>query len=127
MAKNRPPSTEPMFHATAGYKLWVRSAMKAKGISLAALAAKIKRYKSDANATSSSLSQFLGREDEAPTPSNTSLMPYINRALGVAPPPVCDPSSPVAQLQDRLAAVWPKLTEKQRRAIELMASGDDDA
>lgn len=73
----------------------------------------IRRY---GPATSGGVSQFLGPADDAPVASNTTMMPAINRALGIAPPPLCRPDSEVTQLQDRLAAIWNELEPNQRKA-----------
>jgi hypothetical protein len=77
--------------------------------------------------STATLSDLLGREDEIPPPSNTKLMPAINKTLGIAPPPVCDPSDKLSQLIDRLRDRWARATPHERNIIEVvLAKGDDD-
>lgn len=77
--------------------------------------------------STSALSQLLGPEGKIPPPSNSMLLPAINRALGIAPPPVCDPSDELSQIVDRLRARWARATVREREALKaLLARGDDD-
>lgn len=127
MAKKRQlpeKGSTPQFHATVEYKKWVRAMLDEKGISFAKLAAAIKRHDPSLTASSASVSLFLGREGEEPRPSNTSWMPAINKFLGAAPPPVCDPSDEFEQLVDRLRSRWKKMNARERRMLLAMASDD---
>lgn len=127
MAKKRPlpeKGSLPQYHATVAYKKWVRAMLDEKGVSFAKLALAIKRHDPSLTASSASVSLFLGREDEEPIPSNTSWMPAINKFLGAAPPPVCDPSSEFDQLVDRLRARWAKMNGRERRLLLAMASDE---
>lgn len=138
MPKKRTPEQDPdevapMFYATTKYKLWVRrrlaekgrgeagdSPVRAKPWSLIRLEREIKRIDPAARVSDASLSQFLGREDEIPRPSNTTIMPMLNRVLGAAPPAICDPDDEIAQLRDRIAASWSDLTDRERSVILAM-------
>lgn len=129
MAKKRPlpeKGSLPQYHATAAYKKWVRAMLDEKGISFAKLAAAIKRHDPTLTASSASVSLFLGREDEEPLPSNTSWMPAINKFLGAAPPPICDPSSEFDQLVDRLRARWQQMTPRERKMLLAFASDETE-
>jgi hypothetical protein len=121
------PEITPVFYASVRYKTWVREQLKKQGISLAALAAGILRYQR-VKVSTSALSQFLGHltGDVAPA-SNTELMPGINRTLGAAPPPVCDPTNEIAQLRDRLAARWATLDQDRKDAIMALVRDPADA
>lgn len=127
MAETKPKIT-PVYYASVRYKTWVREQLKEQGISLAALAAGILRHQK-VKVSTSALSQFLGHltGDVAPA-SNTELMPGINRTLGAAPPPICDPTDEIAQLRDRLAARWATMDKGKRAALlALVGDPDDDA
>ena len=121
-------TTHVGYYATIEYKVWLRKRLAEEEMSLDDLADAIKRLDKTANATSASLSQLLGPAREAPVPTNTTLMPLINRVLGIAPPPICNPDSPIAQLLDRLAARWTQMTERERSAlVALIGDGEPDA
>lgn len=124
MTKHPTPGAEPTFYANVAYKLWVRSQLSKRKISLASLVKRIKRHNSNAKATTAGLSQFLGPANKDPVPSNTTLMPWINKALGAAPPPECDPGNRLAQVYDLMAARWPKMSTAERRAIIALVGGD---
>ncbi len=119
-----PPT--PQFYATAKYKQWVRDHLvhPETGKSLMTLedfAAKIKKADAGSKTTTSNLSQFLGHYSKAKwkpaQPSNTMLMPAINKALGIPPPSICDPLDPVSQLRDRVREAWGALTEEQEKKL----------
>ena len=109
----------PLFHATTEYKQWARQRMKAAGLTLEALAQAIKRLDGTLPATSGGLSQFFGKENEIPEPSNTALMPALNQILGAAPPPVCRPDDEYAQLVDALRARLETMTPGERDLVRL--------
>lgn len=114
--KSAKQPSEPLYHATVSYKLWARRLIanrKPKKWTLAELAEKVTR--NGFPVTDAALSQFLGRADEAPTPSNCAFMPGLNKALGAAPPRHCEPDNPVAQLLDALAARWNVMSPDMRR------------
>lgn len=113
----------PLYHATVAYKLWARGALKARKWTLARFADEIERAGRDSISTAG-LSEFLGTEERPPEPSNTKLMPAMNRALGIAPPPLCDPGNELEQLRDRLAARWALLTVRERRALLALLEGE---
>jgi hypothetical protein len=126
VAKQAKPTIAPVFHASVRYKTWVREQLKAQGVSLAALAAGILRHQ-HAKVSTSALSQFLGPlEGEVAPASNTEFMLGINRTLGAAPPPICDPTDELAQARDRMAARWSTLDKKAKTAL-LALIADDDA
>lgn len=75
--------------------------------------------------STATISDFLGREGATPTPSNSALLPAFNKVLGLAPPPVCDPTDTMTQLVERFRRRWERATPRER-AILLAAIGDDD-
>ena len=115
---------KPMFYATPSYKLWMRARMSALGMTLDELARRMRRVDPSITVTTSALSQFRGRLDEEPEPSNTELMPAINKVLGAAPPPICDPTSDAKQIQDRIAARWARMSQRDRDLILRMLEED---
>lgn len=128
--KRAAPADEvPKYYATPRYVQWVRDQLKSKanpnGYTLASLAAAMKRVDPNGAASSGGLSQFLGPTGSPPVGSNTTMMPTLNKVLKVAPPPLCDPSDPLAQLRDRFLARWSRLTERERKLIAAMLEDDD--
>jgi hypothetical protein len=123
VAKKKPASDKsaPSFHATATYKTWVRAEVKRRGWTEEEFARRITRAGS--KVSSGGIHQFLGNEDEEPRASNTALMPAINKALGIAPPPLCDPTDALSQIRDRFMALWPTLSKREQNII-LAALGD---
>lgn len=131
MAKKRPPpsGTPPQYYASADYKRWVRAKMagrfdNGRTITFEQLKARMKRH--GVSVSTSAISQFLGHLDEEPVGSNTSLMPAMNKALGIAAPPLCDPADPLAQIKDRIAERWKQMTERDRRLLLELVRGDDE-
>lgn len=124
MAKKKaaPGGSAPSFYASATYKQWVRDRLAAKKITFEQLRSRMKRQ--GVSVTTSAISQFLGNLDEPPVGSNTALMPAINRALGIAPPPICDPTDELSQLRDMIAARWAKMLPHERRMLLELARGD---
>jgi hypothetical protein len=119
----------PMYFATASYKRWVWSQMKAKKITLKELARRINQLSGQPPATDAFLSMFLGPKDadEPRASTNTTLMPAINKVLRHPPPPLCDPASPISALKDRFAAAYPKLTDLGRDLVDkLIASTEEE-
>jgi len=117
MAKRKPAGDGATlsYPATTAYKQWVRLELKRRRWSLQVFADRLKR--AGAKTTTSALSQFLGREDETPKPSNTALMPAMNEVLGIAPPPVCDPTDELAQLVDRVRKGFGDLSPREQRLV----------
>jgi hypothetical protein len=113
-AKSGSDGSVPLYHATVAYKQWLRVAYKKKYGSLDALADAMQRVDRTISATSGGLSQLLGRADEPEVPSNTHLMPAINKAMGIAPPTICDPEDPLSQLKDRIDSLWRAMTKDER-------------
>lgn len=111
---------KPMFYATVTYKLWVKEQLAQRGWTLREFAERLIRADRSANATSGGLSQFLGPENEMPEASNTTLMPVINKVLGASPPPVCDPTNPITQIQDRIAAKWQLMTPNEKKIFNAL-------
>lgn len=104
----------PLYHATVAYKQWLRVAYKKKFGSLDALAAAMEHADKTISATSGGLSQFLGPADEPEVPSNTHLMPAINKAMGIAPPTIYDPEDPLLQLKSRIDSLWRSMSKDER-------------
>lgn len=107
----------PLYHATVAYKAWVRRELERRTWTLAEFAARIMRADRTARITSAGLSQFFGTLKMPAGPSNTPLMPAMNKVLGIPPPPVCDPTDEIAQLRDRLAERWRKLNARERKSL----------
>jgi alkylation response protein AidB-like acyl-CoA dehydrogenase len=132
MAKRkRPPEDKaPSFPATPAYKQWVWEEMRRRGWTLQNLVDEMKRVdrslsggKITAKTKTAGIAGILGPEDAARRyQTNTELMPAMNKALEIAPPSICDPSSPLAQIKDRLDHLWRVMTDEQRelflRSIE---------
>jgi hypothetical protein len=124
MAKSkRPPEDKAAsFPATPAYKQWVWKEIRRRGWTQQRLVDEMK--KADRGQTGGALTatistgwltQFLGAEDaERRFQSNTELMPAINKALGIAPPSVCDPASSLSQMKDRLDALWRMMDAHER-------------
>lgn len=129
MAKPKPTLEYP---ATTAYKQWVWAEIRRRKKTLQWLVDEMKKraraelleigkFETISNAT---LSMLLGPEDVVPPPSNSALLPAINKALGIAPPPVCDPASDLAQVRDLFTARWNAASPAVKRAI-LELLGDD--
>lgn len=125
----------PSFPATAAYKQWVWREIRRRGWTQQRLVDEIKKADRaqtggaltakwvGTNTGTSWLTGFLGPEDSSRRfDSNTELMPAINKALGIAPPSMCDPTSPLGQLKDRLDHLWRTMNAEERerflRAME---------
>jgi hypothetical protein len=67
--------------------------------------------------STATLSQLLGPEDEVPPPSSSVLLPAINKALGIDPPPVCDPDDEMQQLVERFKRAWARATPRERNVL----------
>ena len=119
------------YPATTAYKQWVRAQMDARGWTFQHFVDEMKRkakpelleiidsqgrtkYETISTAT---ISDFLGPDDVVPTPSNSKLLPAINKTLGAPPPPVSNPGSELEQLVDTFRDRWGKLTPNERLAI----------
>lgn len=116
---------EPKYFATRKYKLWVREEIGKRKWTYARFAAEV--TKRGTKATSQALHKLLGNEDEDPVPSNTTLMPAINKALGLPQPPHFDPTTPLARLHAALDANWDRASESDQRAWTLLITGSDPA
>lgn len=123
MAKpKRAEDKDPVFPATPAYKQWVWEEMRRRKWTQQRLVDEMKkadRAQTDGRLTAKSstgwLTQFLGAEDaERRYASNTELMPALNKALGIAPPSICQPDSPLAQLKDRIDHLWRTMTPVER-------------
>lgn len=129
----RPPEDKvPSFPATPAYKQWVWTEIRRRGWTQQRLVDEIKRAdrslsggKLTGTISTGWLTQFLGAEDaKRRYASNTEFMPAMNAALEIAPPSVCDPDSPLAQIKDRLDAIWRSMDSFERerflRSMEAM-------
>lgn len=130
------------YPAMTPYKQWVWEQIRARGKTLQWLVDEMKRVAKSELMTivdakgrtmyetlsTSTVSQLLGPAPEKnagpPPPSNCAFMPALNRALGIAPPPVCTPSDELAQIRDRFSAKWTKMTPRERRLL-LELLGDE--
>ena len=108
-----------MFHATVAYKQWARLRMKELGLTLESLAQALKRIDSTLPASSGGLSQFFGKEDATPEPSNTALLPAFNQIFGIPPPPVCQPDDEISQLLDALRARFETMSQAERDLLRM--------
>jgi hypothetical protein len=129
MAKKKGPEDKaPSFPATPAYKQWVWEEIRRRKWTQQKLIDEMK--KADRSLTKGALTetittgwltQFLGPEDaERRYHTNSELLPAINKALEIAPPPVCDPSSQLAQVRDLFVSVWGKLTPLEQQMILMM-------
>lgn len=135
MSKPRKPPEDkvPSYPATPAYKQWVWNQIRKRDWTQQDLVDAIKKADRaqtggvlTATISTGWLTQFLGPED-APRRffSNTEMMPAMNKALGIAQPPICDPSDELAVLVDRFRERWKRATPRER-AILVAALGDDD-
>jgi hypothetical protein len=106
---------QPMFYATTTYKQWLRKKVDDRGWSLPMFRDELERYGADV--TTQAIGDFFGSREAPAGPSNIAWMPAANKVIGIAPPPVCDPTSPISQLGDRFLALWPQLTKKERNMV----------
>jgi hypothetical protein len=112
---NGPTLTYP---ATTAYKQWVRKQMQARGWTQQKLVDEMKRVdRSLTTISTATITDFLGPEGDTPIPSNSKLLPAMNKVFGIAPPPVCDPTDELAQIRDRFSARWAKLTAREQRML----------
>lgn len=109
----------PYHWATENYKRWVREWLETRKpkMSIAELARRVKQLDADANASGPGLQQFFGSKDNPASASNTTLMPLINRVVGIAPPPVCDPTNFASQIRDAVTARWNQMSETEQDAM----------
>lgn len=115
-SKSGKDGSVPMFHATVAYKEWVRTQMDRLGFTLVQTVTRMKRY--GVEISDSALSQFLyDTKQQATVPSNTHIMPALNKVLGAPPPIVFDPDSPLALLIARVVELWDQLTDRERRML----------
>jgi hypothetical protein len=113
------------YPATKAYKQWVWTRLRELGWVLQDLVDAMKRAdRSLTTITTSTLIQLLGAEDDIAGPSNSITLPAINKALGIAPPPVCDPADELSQIRDRFIARWNELTPREK-AVMLQLLGDE--
>lgn len=126
MAKpKRDEDKDPVFPATAAYKQWVWEEIRRRGWTQQRLVDEMKKAdrsqtggRLTAKSSTAWLTGFLGGEDVPRRyATNTELMPALNKALGIAPPSICDPSTPLAQLKDRIDALWRSLNAAEREQL----------
>lgn len=107
----------PLFHATVAYKQWVLLELERRGWKYPRLIEEMKKFDRTFSISTSGLSQAIRKQDGTITPSNIAFMPLLNAALGIAPPNVCDPTSPHSQLRDKFDATWARLTKREQLMI----------
>lgn len=106
----------PKYYATRKYKDWVLKKLEEKGWTYGQFANEVKRR--GMPATAQGLQQFLNKGG-----SNTTLMPAINRALGLPPPSHFDPTSSTSKLHATIDANWDRVPEEVQQAwVTLLAS-----
>lgn len=114
---------EPKYFATKKYKLWVREQISQRGWTYGQFAKEV--TKRGFKVSGQALHKFLGNEDDEPVPSNTTLMPGINRALGLPVPSHFDPTTQLSRLHAALDANWDRIPEETQRAWSLLIAGHD--
>lgn len=117
--------SEPKYFATKKYKLWVREEISRRKWTYGRFATEVTRR--GFKASGQALHKFLGNEDEDPVPSNTTLMPGINRALGLPIPTHFDPTTPLSRLHAALDAHWDRVPPETQEAWTLLIAGRDPA
>jgi|GEM_PF-3090719 len=115
---------KPKYFATKKYKDWVRDQVFVKR------KWKYPRLRSELakkglKVSVQGLQQFLGNEDEDPVPSNTTLMPWLNRVLGLPVPTHFDPTSPLAMLHAAIDANWDHVPEETQKAWTVLLTKRD--
>lgn len=139
---NSTKGSTPEYYANVAYKQWVWKEIRkrsgvARGDGAGALQWLVDEMKRRArqelieigkldSLQTGTLSMFLGKEDRVLPPSNTTLMPAINKALGIAPPPICDPTDELAQIRDRFTDRWRKMPANVQRSILELLGKDAD-
>lgn len=121
-AKRAAEDKDPVFPATPAYKQWVWEEIRRRGWTQQRLVDEMKKAdrsqtggRLTAKSSTAWLTGFLGGEhDETRYWSNTELLPALNKALGIAPPSISDPKSPLSQLKDRLDALWRSMDAAER-------------
>lgn len=130
MAKRKPiaEGSGLSYPATTAYKQWVHAELQRRDWTFEEFATRLKRVGAPATTSSATISQFFfGRlkdETKPMAPSNTTLMPLMNKVLGIAPPPVCDPTSELAQLRDRVVAKYNSLSPREQRLVRDIFADD---
>lgn len=129
MAKSITPSGVTLtYPATTAYKQWVRAQLKARKWTQQKLVDEMKRIdRSLTTISTATITDFLGPEEFPPVPSNSKLLPAINRVLGIAPPPVCDPNDDMQQLVERFRARWKRATPTERAVLLAVLGGDNES
>lgn len=137
MVKAKPNGTTLMYPAMTAYKQWVWKEIRRLDWVQQNLVDEMKRVgRAELLAipnprgstmydtlSTSTITNLIGAEDGVPPSSNCSFMHVINKALRIAPPPVCDPGSALSQIKDRLDDRWRQMTEPEReRFLKAMES-----
>lgn len=137
MAKSRETENVTLtYPATTAYKQWVWKKIRARWPK-GAQQAFVDELKRKARAelieigkletiSTATISDFLGKEGDTPRPSNSALLPAFNKVLGIAPPPVCDPTDELAQLVDRFRMRWSQATPRERATLIALLGNHDD-
>jgi hypothetical protein len=128
VSKSRPIEGVTLtYPATTAYKQWVWKKIRERGwVQQDLVNAMKKADKSLTTISTSTITDFLGPEDEIPVPSNSKLLPAINKVLGISPPPICDPTDELAQLVDKFRNRWSRATPRERALLTaFLANGDE--
>lgn len=115
---------KPKYFATKKYKEWVKKQIADRKWTYQRFAVEVTRGGS--KCTYQALHKLLGNEDDTPVPSNTTLMPGINRALKLPQPSHFDPTNPRYLLHAAIDANWDRLSEESQRIAELAVAVKDD-
>lgn len=107
----------PLFHATVAYKQWILDELERRKWTYERVIAEMKSFDRSFKLSTSGLAQQIRDKHGRIVPSNMSFMPLLNRALEIAPPNICDPTSPHSQLRDKFDATWAKLTAREQAGI----------
>lgn len=114
---------KPKYHATKKYKLWVKEQLATRKWTYEHFAAEVTRR--GFKCSEQALHKLLGNKDEEPIPSNTTLMPGINKALGLPVPSHFDPTNPRSVIHAAIDANWDRVPEATQRLIALNITGAD--
>jgi hypothetical protein len=108
----------PKYYATRKYKEWVQAERKRRKLTFAGLASEVRRR--GGSITPQGLEQFLSKPG-----SNTTLMPILNKILGLPQPTHFDPTTPLSRLHHLVDANWDRVPETTQEAWRLLLAGRD--
>lgn len=70
--------------------------------------------------TNEAISQFLGKRGKPIRGSNTSLMPYMNRIMGLPAPSIFAPEDQLAMLREALIERWERMSDRDRDLLRTL-------